>query len=263
VRVLTISAYNPGPRTGAGNKTYLVSGASPLLIDAGVGDPRHLDEVARALGDAPPRVIVTHNHSDHASGVTALAGRWPGATFFKFPWPGSDDRYDVGWTPLEDGQAVEAGDGRLVVVWTPGHAPDHVCLFDPESRLLFGGDLLVRGGTVVIPASAGGSLAQYLDSLDRVRALHPLRVLPAHGEPIDDPEALVDAYVEHRRGRERQILDALVAGAATPADIVSRVYEALHPGLVAFARDSVLAHLIKLEEDGRARRVGERWELRS
>ncbi len=254
MHVLTLPAHNPGPETGSGNNTYLVPGRHPLLIDAGVGDPRHLDEVARALGDAPlATVVVTHNHSDHAAGVTALAARWPGVTFRKFPWPGRDGRYAVGWVPLEDGRLVEVGGGRLAVVWTPGHAPDHVCLFDPESKLLFGGDLLVRGSTVVIPASAGGSLAQYLASLERVRTLHPSRVLPAHGEPIDHAEALIDAYVEHRRQRERRILEALAAGAANPATIVPLAYDALRPELVAFARDSVLAHLIKLEEE---RRVG-------
>jgi len=158
-----------------------------------------------------------------------------------------------------DGQEVAAGDGRLVVVRTPGHAPDHVCLFEPESRLLFGGDLLVRGGTVVIPASAEGSLAQYLASLARVRALRPSRVLPAHGGPIDDAEALIDAYVAHRLDRERRVLDALAAGATTPAAIVPLAYDALAPALVAFARDTVLAHLIKLEEEGSVRREGEEW----
>jgi len=260
VHVLTLPAHNPGPETGAGNNTYLVPGPRPLLIDAGVGDPRHLDEVGRALGNTPlARVIVTHNHSDHAAGVTALAARWPGAVFSKFPWPGRDGRYAVGWVPLEDGQVVEAGAGRLVVVWTPGHAPDHVCLFDPESKVLFGGDLLVRGSTVVIPASAGGSLARYLTSLERVRELHPSRVLPAHGDPIDHPEALIDAYVEHRLQRERRILEALAAGAATPASIVPLAYDALRPELVAFARDSVLAHLVKLEEEEKVRRDGEEW----
>jgi len=262
VQVLSLPAHNPGPETGSGNSTYLVPGPHPLLIDAGVGDPRHLDAVARALGGAPlARVIVTHNHSDHAAGVTALAARWPGATFAKFPWPERDDRYAVHWAALEDGQVVEAGGGRLVVVWTPGHAPDHVCLFDPERKVLFGGDLLVRGSTVVIPASAGGSLARYLASLERVRALHPSRVLPAHGEPIDHAEALIDAYVEHRLQREGRILAALAGGAATPAAIVPLAYDDLRPELVAFARDSVLAHLVKLEEEGRVRREGERWRM--
>ena len=237
-------------------------GPRPLLIDAGVGDSRHVEEVARALEGRPLAiVVVTHNHSDHASGVTALAARWPAATFCKFPWPERDDRYPVAWAPLRDGQEIEAGGRRLLVVWTPGHAPDHVCLFDEDSRVLFGGDLLVRGSTVVIPASTGGSLVQYLASLERVRDLHASRVLPAHGAPIEQVGALIDEYVEHRRQREARILEALAAGAATPDAIVPLAYDGLSPELVAFACDSVLAHLVKLESEGRIRKAGGEWRI--
>lgn len=262
--VQTIPAFNPGPQTGAGNNTYLLTGQEPLLVDAGVGDPRHLDEVGRALGGVPlARVVVTHHHSDHAAGIAAIAARWPGVACLKKPWPERDGRYGVSWAEVDEGDEIPAGDGSLVALWTPGHAPDHLCLFDEESRTLFGGDLLVRGHTVVIPASHGGSLSQYLASLARVRRLHPDRVLPAHGEPIDHPEALIDAYVEHRMQREAQILAALAGGASTPVAIVPRVYDALPPALFDFARESVLAHLVKLQEEGSVRRVEEKWELRS
>ncbi len=248
--LVALSAFNPSPLTGAGNNTYLIPGPEPLLVDAGVGDPRHLDAVAAALDGVPlARVVVTHNHSDHASGAAAVAARWPGVTLLKMPWPARDR---VAWTPLAEGDELAAGDVRLRVVWTPGHAPDHVCLFEPAGRVLFGGDLLVQNDTVVIPASHGGSLTQYLASLERVRALAPSRVLPAHGPAIDDVVALIERYVEHRRQRERQILRALASGPVTPADIVARVYVGLNPALEPFARESVLAHLVKLEEEGRA-----------
>jgi glyoxylase-like metal-dependent hydrolase (beta-lactamase superfamily II) len=147
----------------------------------------------------------------------------------------------------------------LRVVTTPGHAPDHICLFDPASRTLFGGDLIVKGSTVMIPASAGGSLQDYLDSLQRVRALAPRRVLPAHGPPIDDPDALIAEYVAHRAQREEQVLAALASGARDPAAIVARVYVGLVPALVGAAEESVTAHLLKLESEGRVRRVGRGW----
>ncbi len=253
-----LPALNPGPLTGPGNNTYLLPGPEPLLVDAGVGDPRHLDHLAEALGGAPlARVVVTHHHSDHASGAAAIAARWPGVTLLKMPWPERDGRDGVVWTPLADGDVIPAGGVRLEVVWTPGHAPDHVCLLEPAARVLFGGDLLVARDTVVIPASHGGSLAEYLASLARVRALAPARVLPAHGPAIDDPIALIDRYVEHRRRRDTQILRALAPGPLTPADIVARVYVGLKPELVDFARESVLAHLVKLEGDGRVRRTGD------
>ena len=128
------------------------------------------------------------------------------------------------------------------------------CALARGSRTVFTGDLLVVGSTVVIPASHGGSLAAYLASLARVAALGPQRALPAHGPPIDDPEALIAHYVAHRRQREQQVLEALAAGASTIDDIAARIYRGLDPALLPQARDSVLAHLLKLEDDGAAAR---------
>ncbi len=252
MRIIPLPAYNPGPYTGAGTNTYLLPGREPLLVDAGVGDPRHLHAVAAALGGRPlARVFVTHHHSDHVKGIAALAARWPGAVLLKRPWPERDAADGVPWRPLADGDELPAGDGCLRVVATPGHAPDHTCLFDPVNRVLFGGDLLVQDGTVVIPASHGGSLAQYLASLERVAALAPARVFPAHGPAIDDPQALVARYLAHRRDRERQILGAIARGARDLEAIVAEVYAGVSPDLAGAARESALAHLIKLQEEGR------------
>jgi glyoxylase-like metal-dependent hydrolase (beta-lactamase superfamily II) len=263
LRVTVLDAGNPGPYTGAGNHTYLVAGRAPLLIDAGVGEPRHLDEVGAALGGGTlARVVVTHNHPDHIKGIAAIAARWPGAVLLKKPWPEQDVKYPVSWSPLADGDEVPAGDGRLRVIGTPGHAPDHLCLLDEDSRTLFAGDLLMRDGTVVIPPTYGGSLARYLASLERVVALAPARALAAHGPEIDDPVALARRYLEHRRKRETQIVRALGHGAADLEALLPRVYVGLRPEVEGAARESVLAHLIKLEEEGRAERDERgRWRL--
>jgi glyoxylase-like metal-dependent hydrolase (beta-lactamase superfamily II) len=169
----------------------------------------------------------------------------------------------VSWEPLHDGQLISVGHASLVVVHTPGHAPDHVCFFEPDSGVLFGGDLVASGGTIVIPASSGGSLRQYLESLRCVLALQPRRILPAHGAPIDNPGALLRGYLAHRAMRERQLLDALGGGPSGIDALVSRVYPALDPALRSAAAESVLAHLVKLEEDGRAQRIaaaGDTWQ---
>ncbi len=260
--VLPLHADNPGHMTGGGNWTYLIDGAAPVLIDAGVGQPRHLDALFAAAPHGPALVLVTHAHPDHASGAPAIAARAPRARFAKVPWPGRDEAIGVAWEALADGQEVDSPAGPLQVVHTPGHAPDHVALWHAASRTVFTGDLLVVGSTVVIPASHGGSLAAYLASLARVAALGPLRALPAHGPPIDDPEALIAHYVVHRRQREQQVLEALAAGGSTIDDIAARIYRGLDPALVPQARDSVLAHLLKLEDEGAAVRDGEGWRRR-
>jgi glyoxylase-like metal-dependent hydrolase (beta-lactamase superfamily II) len=259
---VAIHAYNPGPWTGRGNTTWLIPGRRPVLIDAGTGDPRHLADLEAALdGAALTRVIVTHAHVDHASGAPAIAGRMPAVRFAKMPWPDRDSRYPVPWEPIADGDLIEAADVSLTAVHTPGHALDHLCFWHEPTRTLFSGDLAVKGTTVVIPGNAGGDLSAYLASLQRVLALQPLKLLPAHGPVIDDPEALLRSYIAHRHEREEQVLAALRAGDTSVDAIVKRLYVPLAVPLVPMARESVTAHLLKLEKEGRVRRVAEEWTL--
>ena len=236
MQAILIPAGNPSEWTGpTGNNTWLIRGSEPALIDAGVGQPEHVDAVDKALGGVPlARVLITHWHPDHVKGLPALQERWTGVKVIDGP-----------------GEPVPAGDGVLEIVPTPGHAPDHLCFFDPESRDLYCGDLARRGGTIVIPARKGGDLRAYLASLQRVRDLNPRRLLPGHGPIVDDPIALIDEYVAHRRQREQQILQAMLEGARTVEEIVRRVYPALPASLSEAAADSVRAHLKKLRDDGR------------
>jgi glyoxylase-like metal-dependent hydrolase (beta-lactamase superfamily II) len=251
--ITLVPAGNPGAFTGpTGNNTWLVDGAEPLLVDAGVGAAWHLDRLRRLLGGrALARVFLTHGHRDHAAGLPALRGIWPGVIVH-----GGTE------APAAAGEWIPAGDGSLQVVATPGHSADHACLWDPASRVLFTGDLLVRGGTVMIAASSGGSLREYLASLARVRALAPVRAYPGHGPVIDEPAALIDEYIAHRRAREQQMLDALRGGAPTVDALVTAIYPDLADALRDAARETVRAHLHKLEEEGvAAERAGE-WSLR-
>ena len=163
------------------------------------------------------------------------------------------------WSSLRDGDVVATGAGPLTVLHTPGHAPDHLTLWHPESRTLFVGDMLVLGSSVVIPASGGGSLSAYLASLRRMRELQPLRALPAHGPIIENPIAVIDQYLAHRAQRELQVLEALARHDDTVDAITTRIYPTLIEALVPMARESVLAHLRKLEDDGRVNEDDGRW----
>ena len=260
--ITVVPGFNPGPFTGAGNNTYVISGKIPTLLDAATGEAAHLTALAEALASKGlAQVLVTHAHPDHADGCGPVAERWPDAVFRKMPWPERDRLQAVECVPIRDGSRIAAGDGTLLAVHTPGHAPDHLCFFDETTGTLFSADLVVLGSTVVIPASRGGSLAQYLNSLRRVLALAPARMLPAHGGAIDDPAAVLRQYLEHRQRREDQIVAALRAGHRRPDAIVDRLYDGLEPRLKRLARESVLAHLVKLGDEGRARLDGEEWEL--
>ena len=262
VNPVAIHAFNPGPITGAGNWTWLIPGRVPTLVDAGTGDPRHLDALVRALeGATLEQVLVTHAHSDHAGGAPAIAERMPHTRFLKMPWPGRDATWAVPWAALADGETIAVGDTAVTAIHTPGHAPDHLCFWHPQSRTLFGGDLAVHGSTVWIPTSLGGDLTGYMASLERILALAPDRILPAHGPVIEEPQSLLRGYIAHRLEREQQVLDALRSGDSDPDAIVERIYRSVKERLLPLARESVLAQLFKLEREGRARRVGDAWHI--
>jgi glyoxylase-like metal-dependent hydrolase (beta-lactamase superfamily II) len=252
--------------TGAGNNTYLLAadGATAALVDAGVGNPRHLADLGQALEQRHAwleTVLVTHAHKDHASGAELIASAHARAVFAKRPWPEEDGQFAVPWIAIDDGHVVAAGREPLVVLHTPGHSPDHVAFWHESSRTAFTGDLVIAGGSVMIHSSRGGDLVQYLASLERLLALDPRVLLPAHGPQVDDPRGLLTAYLDHRRLRERQVVEALGAGRGTVQAIAESIYHGLDPALMPAARENVRAHLEKLRAEGLAHNDHDRWRL--
>jgi len=263
---ILLPAYNPGPMTGQGNNTYLLLGSQgeTVLVDAGVGDPRHFAAIDHHLTDAHARldrVLVTHAHADHASGAPALAATHETARFAKYPWPDQDARYAVLWDRLEDGDRVLAGGEPLVTLHTPGHSPDHVAFWHEPSRTVFTGDLVAQGTSVMIHWSRGGDLGQYLQALERVLALRPRLLLPAHGPEVTDPATLLNGYLEHRRMRERQVIEALTFGRETVESIAESIYHGIDPVLMPAALENVRAHLEKLKTEGRAFEEDAVWKV--
>ena len=255
-RVVVVRGLNPGPFTGPGTNTYLVgTGSSPILIDTGSGVDGYVPLLEKALRDEfdaarPSQILLTHAHRDHLGGVHTLLRHFGHVPVSKLPWPARDEALRI--TATREGDSFYTDGVRLRALHCPGHAQDHLCFYLEEEQALFTGDVVLGMGTTVIPLE-GGDMAAYLASLRRIRQLPLERIYPGHGPKIDDPLARVDAYIEHRAERERQILDAMRAGAATVREMVERIYRETPRSLHAAAAQSVLSHLRKLEAEKRVR----------
>lgn len=247
-----VLGLNPGMMTGPGTNTYLVGRRDPILIDTGIGVPDYLPLLERYLAERgftqPARVLLTHRHRDHMGGVDQLRARFKGLRVAKMihkdaglPEPIED---------LRDGQRVEGEGVTLVPVHTPGHASDHLCYYLIEEKALFTGDVVLGGSTSVIP-SDDGDLADYMNSLRRLRQLDVRRIYPAHGPVIEDAPAKIQEFIDHRMMRERQILESLGDGLVTIPAMVERIYADVPKALHAMAAMSVESHLKKLKRDGR------------
>jgi glyoxylase-like metal-dependent hydrolase (beta-lactamase superfamily II) len=248
--VRRIVANNPGRMTGPGTNTYLVGIDEIVVIDPGPDDAAHLDAIAGCGGDRIRWIVCTHTHVDHFPGATGLKAR-TGAEVLAFD---ARDGLEID-RPLRDGDAIEATEFVLRAVHTPGHASNHLCYLLEQERMLFSGDHIMEGSTVVI-RPPDGDMAAYLEQLERLKGLRPrLRsIAPGHGHLIEQPAVKIDEYLGHRAMREQQIVDLLQASGPLKIDaIVAQLYPELVEELVPMAHGTVWAHLIQLKHRGRAK----------
>jgi glyoxylase-like metal-dependent hydrolase (beta-lactamase superfamily II) len=248
-----VLAPNPSVFTGRGTNTYLAGGTALVCIDPGPDDDQHLAAIlgaADARGGRITIILLTHSHPDHRPLALRLSES-TGATVHCFDPSAGDERAHA----LADGDVVRAGDVELIAVHTPGHTRDHLCFFDPASRILYTGDHILNGTTSVVHPGEG-DMGDYMASLRRVRALQPLTILPGHGERVDDAGALIEEYITHRLEREAQVLAAAQTRPAfAPMDLVPTLYAGYPVDVYPLAAWTVQAHLDKLARDGLIDRV--------
>lgn len=236
--------------TGPGTNSYLVGTDEVVVVDPGPDDAGHLDTLADLGAGRIGAIVVTHTHPDHAPGAAGLAQR-TGAEVLGFC--ARDDF--VPTRAVGDGFELRAEGFTLRAIHTPGHASNHLCWMLEQELMLFSGDHVMQGSTVVI-APPDGDMTLYLRSLERLLALDPpvATIAPGHGSLIGEPAAALRGVIEHRLGREKAVAVAL-AGArrATVDELLPTVYRDVGDELLPVARQSLWAHLRKLGAEGAAR----------
>lgn len=256
MQIQRVLAPNPGPMTLTGTNTYVVGdGAGNLaVIDPGPDEPRHLTAIldaAEPLGTITT-VLVTHRHGDHLPAAIPLCDRTGARLAGHADLPGVQ-------RPVGDDEVCF---GPLRALATPGHTRESLSFWNPTDRTLFTGDLVVGTGTVVVDDQPG-ALAQYLASLERLLVLQPKTIYPGHGPVVEDGVGKLREYLDHRRQRVQQVLDALAAqGPSTVDELVAAIYTGVAANLVAPAGRNVRANLELLAAEGKvAATSGDRWQL--
>jgi glyoxylase-like metal-dependent hydrolase (beta-lactamase superfamily II) len=249
-----LTAQNPSPYTLEGTNTYVLGPTGQaVVIDPGPDDAAHvtrLHDHMAASGRRVGLILLTHGHSDHRGAAEALA-QATGATVRGWDTPD---------TPLRDEEGIAFAGGPLRVLHTPGHAPDHVVFYWENEGVLFSGDLILGTGTVNV-TPPGGSMTEYLCSLERVGRLRLVLIAPGHGPLIRMANQRINEYLVHRRRREQQVLEVLAGGPQTVPALVEAIYPDLDPRLRRAAEGTVAAHLEKLVDERRVRRRGPEFGL--
>lgn len=260
--LMRLVAPNPGMMTGPGTNSYLLGRGEFMVIDPGPAIDAHVDALCAAADGRIRYVLVTHTHADHSPAARRLAERCNAKLLGRPAPPG---RYqDATFRPdrvLEDGDTVRAGGTELRVLHTPGHASNHLCFLRVADGLLFTGDHIINGSTVVIDPP-DGDMVQYLESLARLRGEGVAVIAPGHGELLHEPLEVIDWTIRHRLQREAKIATALAElPGATSMELTAVVYADVDSVLHPVAERSLLAHLLKLQSDGRAACENQRWRM--
>lgn len=248
-----IVAANPGPMTYHGTNTYLIETADGIaVLDPGPEDhPEHVSAIMHATQARIALILISHTHHDHVGAAPALK-QGTGAPIAGFHANGFDIR-------LDHGDSI-AG---MQAIHTPGHASDHICfalLAQDGTAVLFSADHVMSWSTSVV-SPPGGDMAHYFASLNLLLERTDDVYLPGHGPPLHEPRALVQEMLTHRMIREQAIEAALANGASDTYTLMDTIYSQVHPRLRRAAERNVLAHLLKLESEGKVVRQGALWRI--
>ena len=248
--VKRITAGNASVFTGPGTNTYLVGNENVTVVDPGPALDTHIEAIVKA-SDSIKQIIVTHTHPDHSPGVKLLQEAIDVPAYGLITDTTKDQ--DKTFSPLKllsDGEVLDEEEYSIEVIHTPGHASNHLCYLLKEEGLIFTGDHIMNGSTVVI-SPPDGNMKHYIESLEKLKNYDLRTIAPGHGETMKDPQLVAEWIVKHRLEREEKVSNALKeAGEGTPDTLVDKVYDDVDPSLFPIAKWSLQAHLLKLADDG-------------
>jgi glyoxylase-like metal-dependent hydrolase (beta-lactamase superfamily II)/8-oxo-dGTP pyrophosphatase MutT (NUDIX family) len=246
--VTRLIAPNPGMMTGPGTNTYIVGGVA--VIDPGPAIDSHIEKILENKN--LKWILCTHTHLDHSPAAAAVKAA-TGAQILGRPAPAGQDATFKPDFVLENGQRVDLGDISLRAIHTPGHASNHLCYMLEETRMLFTGDHVMQGSTVVINPP-DGDMRAYLQSLERLLGEDLAIIAPGHGYLIGAPHRELRRLVAHRLNRERKVVAALERLKHPSIDeMLPLVYDDVPERVHRVAARSLTAHLEKLVADGAVR----------
>ncbi|GAB1266500.1 MBL fold metallo-hydrolase [Aurantivibrio infirmus] len=256
--VTRITAPNSGPMTGPGTNTYLIGQQDITVVDPGPKIDSHIQAILEAGAGRIKTIAVTHTHPDHSPAALPIA-QATGATLVGAVLE-DDGHQDSTFKPdkqLQHGDAIVTQEYSLEGVFTPGHVGNHFCFCLPEEKMMFVGDHIMQGATVVIIPPSGDML-DYIASLQLIKQYDVELIAPAHGHLMNEAYQVVDDLVAHRLRREDKVVESLQLSPNSNLDtLMAFAYADVDKRLYKIAKLSLWAHLLKLEKEFRATKHAE------
>ena len=258
-----ITANNGGIFTGKGTNTYLIGKEDITLIDPGPNIPEHIDKILSVGKNKIKRILVTHTHTDHSPAALPISKKLNIPMFGRLvdresQW---EDETFIPDNVLTHGDEISTDEYSLETIHTPGHASNHLCFYIKEIKCLLTGDHIMDGSTVVI-APPDGNMTEYINSLRLLEEYEINYFAPGHGNIMKEPTKTINSIIRHRLSRESKVLRCVEKKQYSNINqllllVYDDVPEMLHP----IAKMSLLAHLIKLEEDGKLKNYENTYSL--